>query len=192
MELSVHPAERRQGIGTRLLEAAAAAARAEGRRSIVTQAQRVPRRRVPAGQRLPSGADPDVRPAVAVRRGSHGDRQACPTPAPRLRVDAEWRGTVPGQTRPLLRRVAQRDGRHADAGHRLRHRRMGCGTTGRGGRGGRATRGAPAHRRRRGHDRRTRRRLLRTGRAGRRARRRTALRYGRTARPSWPLVSPAG
>lgn len=38
LELAVHPAERRQGIGSLLLEAAVAAARKEGRRSIVAEA----------------------------------------------------------------------------------------------------------------------------------------------------------
>ncbi|NEC85464.1 GNAT family N-acetyltransferase [Streptomyces sp. SID12501] len=39
LEISVHRAERRQGIGTRLLEAAVAAARSDGRRSVVAQAE---------------------------------------------------------------------------------------------------------------------------------------------------------
>ncbi|MEV6486332.1 GNAT family N-acetyltransferase [Streptomyces sp. NPDC051576] len=39
LEIAVHGAERRQGVGTRLLAAAVATARAEGRRSIVAQAQ---------------------------------------------------------------------------------------------------------------------------------------------------------
>lgn len=39
LELQVHPVERRQGIGTRLLEAAVAAARKDGRRSVLAQAQ---------------------------------------------------------------------------------------------------------------------------------------------------------
>lgn len=39
LEISVHHAERRQGVGTRLLEAAVAAARSEGRRSVVAQAE---------------------------------------------------------------------------------------------------------------------------------------------------------
>ncbi|OEV06033.1 GNAT family N-acetyltransferase [Streptomyces oceani] len=38
LHLSVHPAERRQGTGSRLLEAAVAAARADGRRSVLAQA----------------------------------------------------------------------------------------------------------------------------------------------------------
>ncbi|MBW5480997.1 GNAT family N-acetyltransferase [Streptomyces bambusae] len=38
LDLQVHPAERRSGAGSRLLVAAVAAARADGRRSIVTQA----------------------------------------------------------------------------------------------------------------------------------------------------------
>ncbi|GAA3901218.1 GNAT family N-acetyltransferase [Streptomyces lacrimifluminis] len=39
LEISVHPGERRQGVGTRLLEAAVAAARSDGRRSVVAQAE---------------------------------------------------------------------------------------------------------------------------------------------------------
>ncbi|MGY1503195.1 N-acetyltransferase family protein [Streptomyces sp. QTS52] len=39
LEISVHRAERRQGVGTRLLEAAVAAARSDGRRSVVAQAE---------------------------------------------------------------------------------------------------------------------------------------------------------
>ncbi|GGX59335.1 GNAT family N-acetyltransferase [Streptomyces fructofermentans] len=39
LELAVHLSERRQGVGTRLLEAAAAAARAQGRRSVLAQAE---------------------------------------------------------------------------------------------------------------------------------------------------------
>jgi ribosomal protein S18 acetylase RimI-like enzyme len=39
LELAVHPAERRQGVGSALLEAALSAARDEGRRSLVTQAE---------------------------------------------------------------------------------------------------------------------------------------------------------
>ena len=38
LEVCVHHAERRQGVGTRLLEAAVAAARSDGRRSVVAQA----------------------------------------------------------------------------------------------------------------------------------------------------------
>ncbi|MFE2096828.1 GNAT family N-acetyltransferase [Streptomyces sp. NPDC059468] len=39
LELRVHPAERRKGAGTRLLEVAVAAAREDGRRCVVTQAE---------------------------------------------------------------------------------------------------------------------------------------------------------
>lgn len=39
LELAVHPAERRQGVGSALLEAAVSAARDEGRRSLVAQAE---------------------------------------------------------------------------------------------------------------------------------------------------------
>ncbi|NEA63465.1 GNAT family N-acetyltransferase [Streptomyces sp. SID12488] len=39
LEISVHRAERRQGVGTRLLEAAVTAARSDGRRSVVAQAE---------------------------------------------------------------------------------------------------------------------------------------------------------
>ncbi|MET9382607.1 GNAT family N-acetyltransferase [Streptomyces sp. NPDC002928] len=39
LELAVHGSERRQGVGTRLLDAALAAARTEGRRSVVAQAE---------------------------------------------------------------------------------------------------------------------------------------------------------
>ncbi|GAA0299385.1 N-acetyltransferase family protein [Streptomyces turgidiscabies] len=39
VEVSVHPAERRRGVGTRLLEAAVAAARSDGRRSVLAQAE---------------------------------------------------------------------------------------------------------------------------------------------------------
>ena len=40
LEVSVHRTERRQGVGTRLLEAAVAAARSDGRRSVVAQAEK--------------------------------------------------------------------------------------------------------------------------------------------------------
>ncbi|PWI13475.1 GNAT family N-acetyltransferase [Streptomyces sp. Act143] len=40
LEIAVHAAERRRGVGTRLLDAAVAAARAEGRRSVIAQAER--------------------------------------------------------------------------------------------------------------------------------------------------------
>lgn len=39
LELHVHPAERKKGAGTRLLDAATAAVRADGRRSLVAQAE---------------------------------------------------------------------------------------------------------------------------------------------------------
>lgn len=39
LEIAVHPAERRQGVGTLLLDAAVAAARSEDRRSLVAQAE---------------------------------------------------------------------------------------------------------------------------------------------------------
>ncbi|WP_371657650.1 N-acetyltransferase family protein [Streptomyces sp. NBC_00280] len=39
LEIAVHRSERRQGIGTRLLEAAVTAARSDGRRSVVAQAE---------------------------------------------------------------------------------------------------------------------------------------------------------
>ncbi|MEU9187141.1 GNAT family N-acetyltransferase [Streptomyces sp. NPDC048484] len=39
LELAVHRSERRRGVGTRLLEAAVAAARAEGRRSLLAQTE---------------------------------------------------------------------------------------------------------------------------------------------------------
>jgi GNAT superfamily N-acetyltransferase len=39
LDLSVHPAERRRGTGSRLLDAAVGAARQEGRRSVIAQAQ---------------------------------------------------------------------------------------------------------------------------------------------------------
>ncbi|WP_282702334.1 GNAT family N-acetyltransferase [Streptomyces sp. CC219B] len=39
LEIAVHGAERRRGVGTRLLEAAVAAARAAGRRSVLAQAE---------------------------------------------------------------------------------------------------------------------------------------------------------
>ncbi|WP_329332123.1 GNAT family N-acetyltransferase [Streptomyces sp. NBC_00663] len=39
LEIAVHPTERRQGVGTRLLDAAVAAARDEGRRSVIAQAE---------------------------------------------------------------------------------------------------------------------------------------------------------
>ncbi|GAA5037654.1 GNAT family N-acetyltransferase [Streptomyces siamensis] len=39
LEMAVHPAERRQGVGSHLLDAAVSAAREEGRRSLVAQAE---------------------------------------------------------------------------------------------------------------------------------------------------------
>lgn len=97
LEISVHRAERRRGVGTRLLDAAVAAARAERRRSVVAQAEQGSPadlflaargfRRVLAltYARLPL-ADADLR--------AIGELVERPHPGYRL---TEWDGTVPAE-----------------------------------------------------------------------------------------------
>ncbi|MFF7446307.1 MULTISPECIES: GNAT family N-acetyltransferase [unclassified Streptomyces] len=95
LEIAVHAAERRQGVGTLLLEAAVSAARAEGRRSVIAQAEQgSPADRFLAARgfnpvlsltyaRLPL-ADADLTPIRAIAE----------RPCPGYRLTA-WDGVVP-------------------------------------------------------------------------------------------------
>jgi len=95
LELAVHRCERRRGVGTRLLEAAVAAARGEGRRSLLAQAEAGSPgdhflaargfRRVLAltYARLPL-ADADPNRSDALVQQPHGDYRLI-----------EWEGAVP-------------------------------------------------------------------------------------------------
>jgi GNAT superfamily N-acetyltransferase len=97
LELAVHGAERRQGIGTRLLEAAVTAARAEGRRSVVAQAPQGS----PADEFL---AARDFRPVLTLTYArlplADADLAAvhrlAELPHPGYRL-TEWDGTVPDE-----------------------------------------------------------------------------------------------
>jgi GNAT superfamily N-acetyltransferase len=97
LEISVHAAERRQGIGTRLLTAAVTAARAEDRRSVVVQAQQGS----PADEFLPARG---FRPVLSLTyaRLSLADadlpaiRELAERPHPGYEL-TEWEGAVPGE-----------------------------------------------------------------------------------------------
>ncbi|MEV0909655.1 GNAT family N-acetyltransferase [Streptomyces hokutonensis] len=97
LELSVHAAERRQGIGTRLLEAATAAARAEGRRSILTQAQQGS----PADEFLPArGFRPVLTLTYARLSLTDADLTTIGVHAQHTHPGyelTEWQGTVPAE-----------------------------------------------------------------------------------------------
>ncbi|MFE6477064.1 GNAT family N-acetyltransferase [Streptomyces rochei] len=100
LRLNVHTAERRRRVGTRLLDAAVAAARENGRRSVVAQADAD----TPGDHFLAASAFRKVlaltyaRLALAeVRGGRAGEIQAIverPHPGYRL---TSWRGTVPDE-----------------------------------------------------------------------------------------------
>jgi GNAT superfamily N-acetyltransferase len=97
LELAVHSAERRQGIGTRLLEAAVDAAKAERRRSVIAQAVQG----APADLFLAARGFRQVLTLVHARLPLAGlDRAALDTmvelPHPGYRL-TEWEGTVPPQ-----------------------------------------------------------------------------------------------
>ncbi|WP_262060378.1 GNAT family N-acetyltransferase [Streptomyces sp. STR69] len=97
LEISVHAAERRQGVGTRLLEAATTAARTEGRRSIVTQAQQGS----PGDEFLPArGFRPVLTLTYARLSLADADLTAIAThaqhPHPGYEL-TEWHGTVPAE-----------------------------------------------------------------------------------------------
>ncbi|MFF4833832.1 GNAT family N-acetyltransferase [Streptomyces sp. NPDC001315] len=95
LELAVHGAERRRGVGTRLLDAALAAARTEGRRSVVAQAEQGS----PADLFLAARA---FRPALSLTyaRLTLADPdltaldELADRPHPGYRL-TEWEGTVP-------------------------------------------------------------------------------------------------
>ena len=91
LELHVHPAERRRGVGTRLLEAATAAAREEGRRALVCE----PVEADSAGDRFlaASGLRPVLRLTYA-RLDLAGAALSPEPDRPGYRLVA-WRGVVP-------------------------------------------------------------------------------------------------
>ncbi|MFF7640289.1 GNAT family N-acetyltransferase [Streptomyces canus] len=95
LRLAVHGAERRQGVGTRLLEAAADAARTERRRSVIAQAEQGS----PADQFLAARGFRQVLaltytrlPLADVDRAAIDALLDLPHPGYRL---TEWEGTVP-------------------------------------------------------------------------------------------------
>ncbi|MET7574399.1 GNAT family N-acetyltransferase [Streptomyces sp. NPDC005492] len=97
LEVAVHGAERRQGVGTRLLAAAVAAARADGRRSVVAQAQQGS----PADEFLPARG---FRPVLALTYArlslADADLAAIGEQAERPHSGYEltrWDGTVPDE-----------------------------------------------------------------------------------------------
>lgn len=95
LHLAVHGAERRQGVGSRLLKAAVGAAKAEGRRSVIAQAVQGS----PADQFLATRGFRQVLaltyarlPLADVDRAAIDALVELPHPGYRL---AEWEGTVP-------------------------------------------------------------------------------------------------
>lgn len=97
LEVTVHGAERRQGVGTRLLEAAVKAARAEARRSIVAQVQQGS----PGDEFLPARGFRPVLTLTYARLSlaeadlvAIGELAERPHPGYEL---AEWDGTVPDE-----------------------------------------------------------------------------------------------
>ncbi|MGW8397740.1 GNAT family N-acetyltransferase [Streptomyces lydicus] len=95
LELQVHPAERRNGTGSRLLDAAVAAARQDGRRSVITQAEAGS----PGDRFLPLRGFRKVMTLIYTRLSlAEADLTALteiterPHPGYRL---ASWEGTVP-------------------------------------------------------------------------------------------------
>ncbi|MFD9002581.1 GNAT family N-acetyltransferase [Streptomyces sp. NPDC059582] len=97
LELAVHRAQRRTGVGTRLLDAALAAARSEGRRAVLAQA----RQGSPADLFL---AARDFRPVLSLTYARLSTADADPEaldalvdrPHPGYRLTA-WDGTVPAE-----------------------------------------------------------------------------------------------
>jgi GNAT superfamily N-acetyltransferase len=95
LDLSVHPAERRRGTGSQLLEAAVAAARQDGRRSVVTQAEAGS----PGDGFLPARGFRKVLTMTYTRLPLAGANLTAVTalterPHPGYRL-ASWEGTVP-------------------------------------------------------------------------------------------------
>ncbi|WP_406155320.1 GNAT family N-acetyltransferase [Streptomyces canus] len=95
LHIAVHGAERRQGVGSRLLKAAVGAAKAEGRRSVIAQAVQGS----PADQFLATRGFRQVLaltyarlPLADVDRAAIDALVELPHPGYRL---AEWEGTVP-------------------------------------------------------------------------------------------------
>ncbi len=108
LDMHVHPSERRNGTGTRLLDAAVAAARADGRRSLVTRAEFGS----PGTRFLASRGFREVLtlthtrlPLADVNMSTLAERVERPHPGYRL---VSWDGTVPGdfaETFALSRRA---------------------------------------------------------------------------------------
>ncbi len=100
LDIAVHGAERRRGVGTQLLEAAVTAAREEGRRSVLAQAQRDS----PAdlflaarGFRRVLGLTYARLPLADADLAAIGRIARLPRPGYRL---TEWDGTVPPELAP--------------------------------------------------------------------------------------------
>ena len=94
LEIAVHGAERRRGVGTRLLEAAVATARAEGRRTVVAQAEQgSPADRFLAARGFrPVLSLTYARLALAEAEVTTADEQPCPG-----YELTEWDGVVPDE-----------------------------------------------------------------------------------------------
>ncbi|MFF3394087.1 GNAT family N-acetyltransferase [Streptomyces sp. NPDC002669] len=102
LELNVHPAERRKGVGSRLFDTAVAAAREEGRRSVVAQA----RAGSPADAFLRAKGLRTVLTLVYVRlplaKADTGAlRRIVGQPHPGYRL-VSWDGTVPDELAPTF------------------------------------------------------------------------------------------
>ncbi|BBC29561.1 hypothetical protein SGFS_008550 [Streptomyces graminofaciens] len=97
LDLAVHPAERRQGVGTALLGTAVDAARAEARRAVVAQAERG----TPGDAFLAARGFREVLELVYARLGPadidlDGITRIAEHPRPGYHL-TEWTGVVPGE-----------------------------------------------------------------------------------------------
>jgi GNAT superfamily N-acetyltransferase len=102
LDVHVHPAERRAGVGSRLLDAAVAAARDDARRSVTAQAEA----RSPGDPFLASRGFREVLtlgftrlPLAGVDAAAVAEIVACPHPGYQL---ASWEGTVPDELAPTF------------------------------------------------------------------------------------------
>ncbi|KOG43724.1 GNAT family N-acetyltransferase [Streptomyces resistomycificus] len=97
LEIAVHGAERRGGVGTRLLDAAVAAARADGRRSVLAQAEHgsaADAFLAARGFRRVLGLTYARLPLAGANLAAIGRLAELPCPGYRL---TEWDGTVPDE-----------------------------------------------------------------------------------------------